>query len=217
MKWPVIVVSLFTVVAMAACKQRYRPATTGEVKATFVMSDTMLHHITVDTAICAPVMNVLQLHGTVISVKKAQATVVAHIPATDLSKLKQGMTIAVTTDFIPQHTYTGHISRLSTNAVQVIISLLSGEPPLQQATPATFQLQWPDSNHMIAIPASAVIYDKHKKKSFVMVFRDRFNIDKRQVWTFKSLDNTSYISSGLDEGEKVVSTDQQYIYDAMSR
>lgn len=215
MKRPLIVVYLFTAMVLCACKQRYRPATSGEVKATFVMSDTMLHRITVDTAVCTPVVNVIQLHGQVASVKKAQALIMAKIPPADLFHVKKGMTVTVFTANTPQHIYEGHITGVNAHEAQVGVHSQPEEPALEAAMATTVQLRWEDTSHMVAIPAQAVIYDKRKRKSFVMVFRDRYNIDKRQVWTFKSLDNTSYISGGLDEGEKVVSTDQQLIYDAM--
>lgn len=202
---------------LGACKQRYRPTTSGEVKATFVMSDTMLHRITVDTAVCSPVVNVIQLRGEVATVKKAQVTIVANIPPADLSHVKKGMTVMVSAATTPQHIFEGLISNTDTHTAQVNVHLQPEEPVLEAGMPATLQVRWTDTNHMVAIPAQAVIYDKRKRKSFVMVFRDRYNIDKRQVWTFKSLDNTSYISGGLDEGEKVVSTEQQLIYDAMDR
>lgn len=217
MKRPLIVVYLFTAMALGACKQRYRPTTSGEVKATFVMSDTMLHRITVDTAVCTPVVNVIQLRGKVATVKKAQAMIVADIPPADLSHVKQGMTVMVYAATTPQHIYDGHISNINARTAQVSVRLQPEEPVLEAGMTTTLQVRWADTNHMVAIPAQAVIYDKRKRKSFVMVFRDRYNIDKRQVWTFKSLDNTSYISGGLDEGEKVVSTEQQLIYNAMDR
>lgn len=63
------------------------------------------------------------------------------------------------------------------------------------------------------IPSSAVIFDKGK--SFVMIFRDKFNINIREVKVDTSLNESSYISSGLNPGDKVISTNPLLIYDAL--
>ncbi len=221
MKWPVIVVSVFAVVAMAACKQKYRP-TAGDVKATFVMSDTMLHRITVDTAQCKTVVSVLQLSGKVTTVKKAQANIVAEIKSTDLSNVKKGMPVEVATSKTSEK-YAGVIVSVTSthdpalHLARVSVRVKPGTPVFKTDMPTAITLHYTNENRMIAIPASAVIFDKHKKKSFVMVFRDRYNINTRQVWPYKSLDSTSYLSGGLDEGEKVVSTDQELIYNALNK
>lgn len=221
MKWPVIVVSVFAAVTMVACKQKYKP-TAGDVKATFVMSDTMLHRITVDTAQCKTVVNVLALSGKVTTVKKAQANIVAEIKSTDLSNVKKGMPVEVTTSNAPEK-YTGYIVSVTTSddpnihLARVSVHVRPDVPVLKPGMLTQVSLHYTEDSRMVAIPASAVIFDKHKKKSFVMVFHDRYNINTRQVWPYKSLDSTSYLSGGLDEGEKVVSTDQQLIYNALNK
>lgn len=69
------------------------------------------------------------------------------------------------------------------------------------------------SGEIPEIPSTAVIFDKGK--SFVMVFRDKFNINIREVKVDKSLNDTSYISNGLKPGDKVISTNPLLIYDAL--
>ena len=49
-----------------------------------------------------------------------------------------------------------------------------------------------------------------------MVFRDRYNIDTREVSVSKSLNTVSYISRGLQPGERVISKNQLLIYDALN-
>jgi cobalt-zinc-cadmium efflux system membrane fusion protein len=68
---------------------------------------------------------------------------------------------------------------------------------------------------MPAIPTSAVIFDKGR--DFVIVFRDKYNIDKREIAIFKSLNDISYISKGLQPGDKVISRNQLPIYEALKK
>jgi cobalt-zinc-cadmium efflux system membrane fusion protein len=67
---------------------------------------------------------------------------------------------------------------------------------------------------MCGIPSSAIIFDK--SKCYVMVFKDRNNIETRQVEVFRKVDETSYISAGINAGEKVLTSNQLLIYDAMN-
>lgn len=64
-----------------------------------------------------------------------------------------------------------------------------------------------------AIPACAVITDGDR--SFVMVFRDKFNVARREVKVATTQDGTAYIHAGLQAGEKVVSRNQAQIYEAL--
>ncbi len=79
---------------------------------------------------------------------------------------------------------------------------------------ATVNLYFNEGMNMLSIPASAIIFDR--SKNFVMVFKDRYNIDTREVEVYKTLNGISYISSGLKAGEKVISQNQLLIYDALN-
>jgi len=67
---------------------------------------------------------------------------------------------------------------------------------------------------MIAVPSDALIFDK--SKTYVMIFKDRNNIETRQVEVFRQVGDRAYISSGLQEGEKVITNNQLLIYDALN-
>jgi len=49
-----------------------------------------------------------------------------------------------------------------------------------------------------------------------MVYKDRKNIETRQVEVYRTTGNRAYIQSGLSEGEKVISKNQMLIYDALN-
>lgn len=67
---------------------------------------------------------------------------------------------------------------------------------------------------MPAIPAQAVIFDKNK--NYVMVYKDKCNIETREVELYKTIGDTTYIKSGLAEGEKVIELYQLLVYDALN-
>ena len=51
---------------------------------------------------------------------------------------------------------------------------------------------------------------------FRIVFWDRTNIETRQVEVYRQLGNTTYLLSGIEEGEKVISKNGMLVYDALN-
>ena len=49
-----------------------------------------------------------------------------------------------------------------------------------------------------------------------MVFKDRHNIETRRVEVYRQVADVAYISSGLNVGEKVISENGLFIYDAIN-
>jgi cobalt-zinc-cadmium efflux system membrane fusion protein len=79
---------------------------------------------------------------------------------------------------------------------------------------ATVKVDYSENDKMIAIPSSAVIFDK--SKNWVMIFKNRSNIETRLVEVYRQLGDVTYISHGLLKGEKVISKNGILIYDALN-
>jgi cobalt-zinc-cadmium efflux system membrane fusion protein len=79
---------------------------------------------------------------------------------------------------------------------------------------ANIKLSYTESEKMLAIPSESVIFDK--SKNFVMIFKDRNNIETRQVEVFRQVGDITYILSGLKEGEKVMTANQLLVYDELN-
>ena len=67
---------------------------------------------------------------------------------------------------------------------------------------------------MITVPSSALIFDK--SKYWIMVFKDKHNIETRPVEVYRQLNGNTYIQSGLGEGETIISKNGLLIYDALN-
>jgi cobalt-zinc-cadmium efflux system membrane fusion protein len=79
---------------------------------------------------------------------------------------------------------------------------------------STVLLKYSEGKRMLAVPGSAVIFDK--SKNFVMVFKDRHNIETREVNVYKQSAGLAYIKEGLKPGEVVITENQLLIYDALN-
>lgn len=146
--------------------------------------------------------------------------VMANVFETDIAKVKEGYPAEVRTISYPDKVFNGRIDKVysvldpDTKTMQVRIQLDNKDMLLKPEMFATVLLRYQDGSQMVAIPSTAVIFDK--SKNYVMVFKDKYNIETREVKIAKSLNNTSYVARGLQPDEKVVSRNQLLIYDALN-
>ena len=145
---------------------------------------------------------------------------IANVNESDINQVKLGIDAAVSTLSYPDKKFFGKVDKifniidLETKAMKVRIKLPNNEYLLKPEMRATIQLSYNDSLSMIAIPSKAVIFDK--SKSFVMIFKDRNNIETRQIEVFRQVGDTTFVSVGLKAGEKVITENQLLIYDALN-
>lgn len=146
--------------------------------------------------------------------------VMANVNETDISKIRLGYEAFIKTISYPDKVFTGHVDRIfnildpETKTMKVRITMENKDYALKPEMNASVTLSFEENASMIAIPSSAVIFDK--SRNFVMVYKSDQDIETRSVDVFKQVGNVSYISGGLKEGETVVSKNQMLIYDALN-
>jgi len=127
----------------------------------------------------------------------------------DIPRVKEGFNASVSTLSYPDDIYQGKIDKIfteidpDTKAMKVRIRIPNAKYKLKPEMNATVNVAYSEHEQMIAIPSSSVIFDK--SKNWVMIFKDRANIETRLVEVYRQLGDTSYISSGLSRGDKVIS------------
>ncbi|MBC7382436.1 MAG: efflux RND transporter periplasmic adaptor subunit [Bacteroidia bacterium] len=144
----------------------------------------------------------------------------ANVYETDIAKIKEHMDAEVKTLSYPDTLFQGHVDKIynildpQTKTMKVRIRLNNAKYLLKPEMNATITLRYLEGYTKIAIPSSAIIFDKNK--TYVMIFKDRKNIETREVEVFKQGGETSYINKGINIGEKVISKNQLMIYDALN-
>ncbi|PWV55835.1 efflux RND transporter periplasmic adaptor subunit [Chitinophaga sp. S165] len=192
----------------------------GATKKTFVLSDTMLKTIRIDTANLKPVQRELQMRGKVVRNNKMahNTDVVIDVPAADLLNVQTGDEAEIITDSLPEKVFYGKVENVSpskdSSTGHLNILLTSPEAWLKPRMKTAVIVHCNDGNDMIAIPETAVIADH--SKNFVLVFKDKYNIQVREVKTYTTTGDIIYILRGLNVGENVISAHQQQIYEALS-
>jgi cobalt-zinc-cadmium efflux system membrane fusion protein len=79
---------------------------------------------------------------------------------------------------------------------------------------AEVELLYKLPDEKIAVPTHSVIFDKNKY--YVMVYHDRCDIETRIIEPVQANSDTTYISEGLKEGEKVMDGYHLLVYDALN-
>ncbi|MFB6456034.1 efflux RND transporter periplasmic adaptor subunit [Chitinophaga sp. Hz27] len=145
--------------------------------------------------------------------------VMANVFETDIARIKEGYDAKVVTVSYPDQPFKGRIDKIynfldpATKTMQVRISIDNKKMELKPEMFATVYVTYNDKDEKVTIPSSAVIFDN--SRNYVLVFKDKFNISIRQVEVAKSSGDLTYIQSGLQPDEKVISKNQLLIYDAL--
>lgn len=146
--------------------------------------------------------------------------VIADVFESDISKIQLGYNASVNTISYPDKKFSGKIDKIynvldpATKTMKIRIKINNSELLLKPEMHATIVLSYSENYALQAVPSKAVIFDK--SRNYVMVFKDKYNIETREVEVNKALGNVTYLSKGLSEGEIVISQNQLLIYDALN-
>jgi cobalt-zinc-cadmium efflux system membrane fusion protein len=144
----------------------------------------------------------------------------ANVFESDISRVKVGYTAKVTTIAYPDKVFTGKVDAVSSvldpdNKVLKIKIVLPNDGMLLKPEMFTsVVIANSEKAQSVAIPAKAVVYDN--SKNFVVVYNSKDDLKVRQVAVIKTVEDTTYISSGLQAGDKIISKNQLLFYDAIA-
>ncbi len=144
----------------------------------------------------------------------------ANVNESDIATVKVGFDAELKTLAFPKESYTGKIDKIfnaidpDTRSMKVRVKIPNADFKLKPDMNCTVSISYSEGRTMLTVPSSAVIFDR--SKYWVMVFRDKHNIETRQVQLYRQLSDMSYISGGLDEGETVISKNALLVYDALN-
>lgn len=144
----------------------------------------------------------------------------AYVNESDISKIQVGYDAIVRTVAFPDQSYHGKIDKIfnaidpETKSMKVRVKIPNNDFKLKPEMNCTVLIKYSENKTLIAVPSSAVIFDKGKY--WVMIYHNRHNIETRRVEIYRQLGDISYISHGLEEGETVISKNALLIYDALN-
>lgn len=145
---------------------------------------------------------------------------VAYVNESDISNIQEKYDVAVKTLAFPDKTYTGKIEKIynvidaNTKSMKFRVRIANEDFKLKPEMNCTVNVFYSEDIKLPTIPSSAIIFDK--SKYWVMVYKDRRNIETRQIEIHRQLGDVTYVSSGIKAGEKVINKNSLLVYDAMN-
>jgi cobalt-zinc-cadmium efflux system membrane fusion protein len=147
--------------------------------------------------------------------------VMASVFETDIAKIKTGYDAEVNVIAYKDKTFTGKVDRIfsildpQSRVMKVRVKIQNKDNLLKPEMFAQITIRYNDNTTRLpAIPSEAIIFDKNK--NYVMVYKDSCNIETREIEIYEVAGKTTYIKSGLQLGEKVISKYQLLVYDALN-
>jgi cobalt-zinc-cadmium efflux system membrane fusion protein len=144
----------------------------------------------------------------------------ANVYETDIAKVKQGYHADVTTLAYPSKVFHGQVDKLndlidpSNKSLRVRISLQNDSLMLKPEMFANVVITNKEAQTSTAIPSSAVVTDNGK--NFAVVYNNNNDVKVKEIKVLKVEGNTTYISEGLQPGERVISQNQLLIYNSLA-
>ncbi|WP_264511581.1 efflux RND transporter periplasmic adaptor subunit [Flavobacterium sp. N1719] len=145
---------------------------------------------------------------------------IANVNESDINQVGLGMDASVSTLSNPDKKFSGKVDKIfkvidpETNAMNIRVVLNNSASLLVPESKATINVSYKENKSMLAIPASALIFDNNK--NYVMVYKSKTNLETRPVEVFRQVGDIAYIASGLNEGETVITHNQLYFYEALN-
>lgn len=139
----------------------------------------------------------------------------------DISKISVGMKAQVSTIVNPGEKFSGTIDKIvkvidpATNSMQARVVLDNANGQLIPESKATIKVFNTDDKTALAIPVKALIFDNNRY--FVVVFKSQNNVKVHEVRVSSQTDDVAYISDGISEGDKIVTTNQLLMYRALNQ
>lgn len=144
----------------------------------------------------------------------------ANVYETDIAKVKQGYLAQVTTLAYPDRIYIGQVDKVNdlidpaNKSLRVRITLRNDSLLLKPEMFANVIITNKEAKTALAIPSSAVVTDNGK--NFAVVYNSNYDVKVKPIQVLKVEGPVTYISDGLQPGEKLISQNQLLLYNSIA-
>lgn len=146
--------------------------------------------------------------------------VMANLYESDVSLIKVGYDVEISTIAYPDRRYKGKIDKIfntmdpEARVLRARITLSNLDHALKPEMFAQINVHFEGTEKKVAIPSEALIFEKNKR--FAMVYFADDHIETREVSVFKELNGIAYLDGGVKAGERVMTKYQLLVYDALN-
>jgi cobalt-zinc-cadmium efflux system membrane fusion protein len=146
--------------------------------------------------------------------------VLANVYETDINKVKEKDTVSVTTIAYPDTVYKATIDKVynvldpQTRVMKIRVRLNNPNYLLKPDMYGNVVVNYAEPKKMITISSSALVFDN--SNNYVLIYKGDKNFTVQKVDVYKTIGAKAYIKSGLKEYDKIVTSNQLLIYNALT-
>lgn len=144
----------------------------------------------------------------------------ANVYETDIAKVKQGYQAQVTTLAYPDRVFVGQVDKVNdlidpaNKSLRARITLRNDSLLLKPQMFANVVIINKEAKTALAIPSSAVVTDNGK--NFAVVYNSNYDVKVKPIQVLKVEGPVTYISNGLQPGERLISQNQLLLYNSIA-
>jgi cobalt-zinc-cadmium efflux system membrane fusion protein len=144
----------------------------------------------------------------------------ANVYESNISYIHQGENVDVTTLAYPGKVFKGRIDKVmevldpTSKVMKVRVVLPNPGYTLKPEMYASITVADPENKECLSVPTSAVIFDN--SQYYVLVFHNKSDVKITPVKWLNAVGDKTFISAGVSEGDKVISSQAILIYNALN-
>jgi cobalt-zinc-cadmium efflux system membrane fusion protein len=144
----------------------------------------------------------------------------ANVYESNISYIHQGENVDVSTLAYPGKVYKGKVDKVmevldpTSKVMKVRVVLPNTDYTLKPEMYASITVVDPENKECLSVPTSAVIFDN--SQYFVLVFHSKSEVRITPVKWLNAVGDRTFISAGVNEGDKVISSEAILIYNALN-
>lgn len=144
----------------------------------------------------------------------------ANVYESNISLIHLGDNVDVTTLAYPGRIFKGKVNKVmnvldpSSKVMKLRVVLPNPSYALKPEMYASIRVNNAAGGQTLSVPSEAVIFDH--SQYYVLIYNSRSDVQIRPVTVINTVDNRTFIQSGLKEGEKVICSDALLIYGALN-
>jgi cobalt-zinc-cadmium efflux system membrane fusion protein len=147
--------------------------------------------------------------------------ILANVYETEIANIKVGEKVTVTTLSYPDKQFKGEIDKIynildpDNKTMKVRIQLDNKDNLLKPEMFANVIARQIKDTSMLAVPSNCIVFDRNK--NWVIVYKGKCDVQAKPVDIIKSSGKYTYIRSGVNAGDKVITTMQLLIYNTLAQ
>lgn len=146
--------------------------------------------------------------------------VIANVYESDIAYVREGAHADVRTLAYDDEVFEGVIDKIYnaldpiSRVMKVRVRIKNDQFRLKPEMFASVSIQMKEPRSMMAVPSSAVIFDKNKH--YLLLLGPDGTLAVREIQAYKTIGDYTYVSGGLSHGEQVITQGQLVLFNALT-